>query len=192
MDASGIGDGFPLVGIAADRFVSAAPLIVAAVCSDGVALIATHSAKDDEPLLLLDDDDEDNEVGDGDLMEKSNSTLNATNGNNMTLQQPFPKDLPKRFRGPFRIHSLDRFGSCLVCAGWRADGEILADYCRSLAASEVTAFGEPQYGPEYGQYLAAEASLWMARCAVSDEVRVSEVVVIRKLPLIYFFRFLSN
>jgi hypothetical protein len=35
----------------ASPFVSAAPLIVAAVCRDGVAVVAAHTSTDDEPLL---------------------------------------------------------------------------------------------------------------------------------------------
>jgi hypothetical protein len=143
------GEGYPLAGVAPDRFVAAAPLIVAAVCSDGVAVVATHTAFRNEPLLL------------DDALDNATVISNAT-GSNIT---EIPKDLPKSFRGPFRIHTIDGFGTGLVCAGWRADGQILVDYCRSVASSEVSVFGEPTAGAEYGHYIASDASLWMAQNA---------------------------
>jgi hypothetical protein len=151
---SSSGEGYPLAGVAPDRFVAAAPLIVAAVCSDGVAVVATHTAFRDEPLLL-------------DVLDNATVISNATGGNITEI----PKDLPKSFRGPFRIHTIDGFGTCMVCAGWRADGQVLVDYCRSVASSEVSVFGEPTAGAEYGRYIASDASLWMAQNAayVSSE-----------------------
>jgi hypothetical protein len=140
------GEGYPLAGVAPDRFVAAAPLIVAAVCSDGVAVVATHTAFRNEPLLL------------DDALDNTTVISNATGGNITEI----PKDLPKSFRGPFRIHAIDGFGTCLVCAGWRADGQALVDYCRSVASSEVSVFGEPTAGAEYGHYIASDASEWMA------------------------------
>jgi hypothetical protein len=144
---------FPLAGVAPNPFVSAAPLIVAAVCSDGVVLVAVHTNFANEPLLL----DEADMVASDDNKNQTNTT---------TLQ-----DLPKGYRGPFRIYSVDGFGTGLVCAGWRADGQILAQYCRSLASEEVDVFGVPRPNADYGSYLASEASLWMAQCAVSERVR---------------------
>jgi hypothetical protein len=147
-------DGFPLAGMTADRFVSAAPLIVAAVCGDGVAVVATHTALGDEPLIL-----DDNEC----------NTTNASADASTVVANPL-QDLPKSYRGPFRIHSIDSFGTCLVCTGWRADGQALAEYFQKLASSSLAVFGEGKKTVDYGHTLSTEASLWMARCAVSERV----------------------
>jgi 20S proteasome alpha/beta subunit len=132
-------------GVGPDRFVSAAPLIVGAACADGVVLVAVHTAFSEEPLLL----DE----------EKSSS------------DDKF-QDLPREYRGPFRIYSIDNFGTSLACVGWRADGQILAKYCRRLAKAEMALFGAPrQQQSQYGNYLASETSSWMARTALSQRFR---------------------
>lgn len=143
---------YPLAGVSPDPFVAAAPLIIAAVCSDGVILVAVHTTFANEPLL-------------SDDTVSSSSSTSSTN-NSTSLQ-----DLPKSYRGPFRIYSIDGFGTGLICAGWRADGQILAEYCRSVASDELAVFGEPRQNDDYGNYLASETSLWMAQCAVSERVR---------------------
>ena len=75
------------------------------------------------------------------------------------------------FRLAFRIHQIDGHGTSLVCAGWRADAQIMVDYCRSLASTELAVFGESKPDSDYGQYIASEVSLWMAQRAVSERVR---------------------
>ena len=157
---------FPLVGVTPDPFVSAAPLIVAAVCSDGVVLVAVHTAFANEPLLLYDEkDDTVISTTFGDDNEKSNQTTTTTTSST-TL-----RDLPKGYRGPFRIHSVDGFGTGLVCCGWRADSNMLTQFCRSVASEEFDTFGAPRPNIDHGNYLASEVSLWMANCAVSERVR---------------------
>lgn len=153
-----------LHGLKPNHFVMAAPLVVAAVCKDGVAIVATHTASSKEPLLMdetfIENAVENFTAEDSFMSNSSESTQNA----------PLPLDLPLSFRGPFRIQTIDGFGTTLACAGWRTDGEMLASKCRSLAASELDRFGEPTNGFEYGRFLAEEASSWMAQCAVSDNV----------------------
>jgi hypothetical protein len=144
----------------ASPFVSAAPLIVAAVCRDGVAVVAAHTSTEDEPLLyhstLQDHIDEDSD----------------SNGVNV-------QDLPLDYGGPFRIHSIDSFGTTLVSAGWRSDCEVLANSCRSIAASQLARMGPPPAADTagsstlYGHFLATELSLYMSTCAVSERVRIA-------------------
>ena len=152
--------GVTLVGVAPDPFVAASPLIVAAVCSDGVVLIALHTAFATEPLLL-----------DPDEQQEDNKKEETSSDDDKNQTSSILGDLPKGYRGPFRIHSIDAFGTGLVTAGWRADGQILAQYCRTVASDELDVFGSPRTGSDYGTSLASEASLWMAHCAVSDKVR---------------------
>jgi hypothetical protein len=153
----------PLLGLKPDPFVMAAPLVVAAVCKDGVAIVATHTASSKEPLLM------DETIVENSL-ENVTAEDSATSNSSDSTQAPLPLDLPLSFRGPFRIQTIDGFGTTLAFAGWRTDGEMLASRCRSLAASELDRFGEPTNGVEYGRFLAEEASSWMARCAVSENV----------------------
>jgi hypothetical protein len=146
----------PLHGLKPDPFVLAAPLVVAAVCRDGVAIVATHTASSKEPLLM-------------DEAVIENPVENVTVEDSATSNS-LPLDMPLSFRGPFRIQTIDGFGTTLAFAGWRTDGETLASRCRLLASSELDRFGEPTNGVEYGRFLAEEASSWMARCAVSENV----------------------
>lgn len=150
----------PLHGLKPDKFVASAPLIVAAVCKDGVAVVATHTSPLKEPLLM----DETSPDGEDESEEETGRTDSATT----TIK--LPMDVPLSFRGPFRIQSVDGFGTSLACAGWRTDGEHLAAKFRSLASTEADLFGEPSNALEYGRFLAQEASTWMARCAVSESV----------------------
>jgi hypothetical protein len=146
----------PLHGLKPDTFVLAAPLIVAAVCQDGVVVLAAHTTADDEPLLY-------HSYPDGD----SNSS------NETTASSPF-QDLPSTFGGPFRIQPIDAFGTTLVCTGWRADCERLITRCRALATTEMSQFGAPSQRSIYGRYLATELSFYMAQCALSERVSMHE------------------
>lgn len=142
-------------GLQPDKFVQYAPLVVAAVCRDGVAIISAHTDESSEPLLYqsltIESDDD-----------ISNSDVGSAS--------PYD-DLPKDYGGPFRIHRLDGFGSVLAAAGWRSDCESLADKCRALAASELGRFGKPSRDSLYAEILAEETSLHLAQCAISDRFR---------------------
>lgn len=141
-----------LFGVSPDRFVASSPLVVGVSCSDGAVLVAVHAMFAEEPLLV-------------DADEESRTLNDGTNTTNRRLL-----DLPRQYRGPFRIYSVDSFGSCLVSAGWRTDGQTLAKYCRHLARDEISLFGVPCQTADHGKYLASEASVWMARSALSERV----------------------
>jgi hypothetical protein len=147
----------------ASQFVSAAPLIVAAVCRDGVAVVAAHTSTEDEPLLYhstLDDSAVESKDSEGDEHSVSIGVKDV-------------QDLPLDYGGPFRIHTIDSFGTTLVSAGWRSDCEVLANSCRSIAASQLASYGPPDTGSSlYGHFLATELSLYMSTCAVSERVRI--------------------
>jgi hypothetical protein len=152
----------PLHGVSPDRFVQGAPLTVAAVCRDGVALLAAHAPDDDEPLLYHRHFDE-NGV---DERPNQDSTENS----------PAFQDLPSDFGGPFRIHPIDGTGTVLASTGWRADCERLVAVAQSLASSERLRYGPPDIGQIYSQYLATELSLYMAQCAASEGLRALSCV----------------
>lgn len=134
-----------LLGRHADPLVSVAPLVIGTTCQDGCVLLAVHTMFAQEPLLL--DDTSSSEEDEG-------------------LQ-----GLPREYRGPFRVFSVDSHGTSIACAGWRADGQTLVDYCKHLAKKEVAIYGtRSQVDVQYGNYLATEASLWLARSAVSGKV----------------------
>ena len=155
---------------AGDPFVAAAPLIVAAVCSDGIAIVATHTAFSNEPLILDEGaTNATNETATSDASSDIDGNANATNTDHI------PRDLPRSYRGPFRINAVDGFGSCVVSAGWRADGEVIASYCRALASEELSIYGKPSFiNCDYGNFIASEASLFMAQCASSESVRTPD------------------
>lgn len=167
-------DLLPLYGTKPDKFVASAPLIVAAVCQNGVVIIATHTSVLTEPLLMEESQDgnDTQEQGAAPISESSDNS----NDDDTSSITKLPKDVPLSFRGPFRIQSIDGFGSTLVCAGWRTDGEHLAEKFRSLATAEANQFGEPSNAHEYGRFLAEEASTWMAKCAVYESVRPFSLV----------------
>ena len=144
---------------APNRFVSAAPLVIAAVCEDGVALVAFHLTTADNSLLFEE-------------TKQSNT------------EEPHIRDLSDRHLGALRIMPLDDEGTALVCVGWRTDCNIFASQCRSIAARE-----RDQYGTRilldgesietrrirsfsFGHFLANEAFKWMAQCHYSENVRI--------------------
>jgi hypothetical protein len=172
-----------LEGVAvASQFVSAAPLIVAAVCRDGVAVVAAHTSTEDEPLLYhstLQDHTtnintiDESENKDSDLIDEH--SVQARGNVNV-------KDLPLDYGGPFRIHPIDSFGTTLVGAGWRADCEILASRCRSIAASQLASMGPPAQGSLYGRLVSTDLSMYMSQCAVSERVSLSILHFDLRLP----------
>lgn len=152
-----------------DPFVTSAPLIVGAVCSDGVALLALHTSFADEPLLL--DADETRQESDEDAKETSAAQVDRNLTNTTSFNATISiTDVPRSYRGPFRVHVIDGFGTGMVCAGWRSHGQLMVDYCRDLAKEELQVFGPPRmtttYCQEYGRYLAQQTSAWMAYSAI--------------------------
>lgn len=170
-----------------DAYVSASPLSVAAVCSDGIALISLHFG------LELSSDD-------GSQREGFNER-----GVDGTLFH----DLPISSRGPLRIEPIHDNGattansmmtsSCsfrsppamaLITAGWRTDGMALADAARELMMEETSLYCLPlsvtmgttssdeghaatanDQQSYYGRRIADGLSYYMTKCAFSEGVR---------------------
>jgi hypothetical protein len=180
-------------GRGVDRFVRAAPLIVGVKCSDGVLLLAAHTFDDDEPLLYFypsgsDDDGVNRDVGSSSPSDGLTTTTTAASST-----PPSPargssfQNLPSHYAGPFRIQVIDP-SSCLAMAstGWRADCDDLVRMARALAAHELSRYGPPSGGAaadggsdadadRRGTVVSSDLSLYLARCAVSEDVRQSKI-----------------
>ena len=154
---------FPLMGVTPDPFIECSPLVVGVVCRDGVLLVALHSifsTENVESSLLRESFTDENNADDPENRPEINDLA-------------FQKDLPRRYRGPFRIHPLDSSGtSAMVCAGWRTDCQNLVNHIRSIDRREQVEFGDDvSRALEYGSFLASRASLLMANFCVSESRR---------------------
>jgi hypothetical protein len=79
------------------------------------------------------------------------------------------RDLPSGYRGPFRIYPVDPSGEiALACAGWRTDGQKLAEYLQSVDRKERQVFGTFLDVEEHGSFLACQASQILADRCVQD------------------------
>ena len=159
--SSGPAGAFPLAGIAPDPFVEASPLVVGVVCRDGVLLLAVHSifseaSNEDEWSLMVRESDL-NDDGVAVAEEDSVGSREAVSHGDI--------DLPRGYRGPFRIHALGADAGALVCAGFRTDGTILADRLRSFAQTDERVFG---IGATDGGAMADRAAAVLAKQAVSE------------------------
>ena len=67
-----------------------------------------------------------------------------------------------------KIVSLEDDGVKLITSGWRADGAIFCQKCRSILKSDTAVYGNAVDLTA----LASEASLWLSRCAYSGDVRL--------------------
>lgn len=168
-----------------DRFVSASPLVMAAICSDGICLLATHSSPAYEPLQIgvvevteqdaktatstrqrdsgVNAHDDEGRPSDG----ASNTVVNSKEDRTSQYQ-----DLPSLYRGPTRIAWIDdtRGGVCCVTSGWRTDCAMLISKCRSLVMSERSRYG--MVDRSTGYFVASAASMWLAHGVFSDSVSV--------------------
>ena len=180
----------------------ASPLLLAAICSDGIAFVATHTAQSYEPLLV-------------DCVIDSDDNCNNDEQNDLLLQ-----DLPSSYKGPTRIESImehlhtntntntntntdEQRGTCnsigLATAGWRADCISLVDKCRSIVKTQQSRYGiynqqlntqqnsaaesagrsdretivDNYEDDEMGYMISNMAYQWLAHCYVSETVRVS-------------------
>ena len=103
-----------------DPLVVASPIVAAAVCRDGIALLALHPS----PILAgVNGNDSDVTSDDDDTK----------------IKHPF-RDLPTDFAGPFRLPSLDR-QTVLLTAGWRVHAQFLIRQARALCQQENSLFG---------------------------------------------------
>jgi len=128
-----------------DPFVQASPLCAAAACVDGVVMVAFHTAPCEsyEPLLLNPDEKSvEEKIGGYRLL---NSSIDSQ-----------------------RIVSLADEGVKLITSGWRADGAVFCQKCRSILKSDTAVYGNAVDLTA----LASEASLWLSRCAYSGDVRL--------------------
>ncbi|GAX19272.1 hypothetical protein FisN_4Lh153 [Fistulifera solaris] len=142
-------------GTELDPFVTAAPMVLGAVCKDGVALIAAHTSSAEEPLLY---------------------SVHPQSSDDWFL------DLPENYAGPFRIRLVDRYGTVFVACGWRADGDYLWEKVKEVAAAEFLQHGPPSM-TYYRKYLASQLSLCMARCALSDQMRTLSSACLLVFPI---------
>lgn len=175
-----------------DRWVMASPLSCAAVCKDGIAIVATHesaaSSYSDEPLLLP----------------ITTTTTTATDSSDSTINKEEDKakgdekmmrfkSLPKTYKGPLRIEQiLDTTTSSyyILSAGWRTDCMTMKEYCRTKLHQERKKFGILSLGKEQttetstttkpqsmmindneSEILGESASFYMAQCEFSESVR---------------------
>ena len=174
-------ESFKVEGIQPDKFVQAAPLVIAAVCSDGVAVIAAHTLDENEPLLYFSSADQGSHPR-SELSTPSTPLL----------------DLPESFGGPFRIQTIDAYGTTLLATGWRADCDFLVEQAREMAAAEQLRHGTPSDSSSfYVSLLARELSLFMAQLAVSEGVRLysllnARLCLMRSVLMICVFFRLSD
>jgi len=168
---------FPLPGIKPDTFVLVSPLVIGVVCRDGVLLIALHEVfstehgRRNESTLLWKSNDS---IAQSQPQPQHHDGVNQTKVE--SLSELSQKDLPRSYRGPFRIYPLGSSGTtAMVCAGWRTDCQYLANCIRSIDKKEQLVFGSPSISSsavlEYGSYLACQASLLMAKLCVSMSKR---------------------
>lgn len=152
-----------LVGTRPDPFVAASPLLVAAVCADGIAMVATHTVSATERLLRSDG-----------WMDETNNNSGDKNTDQQPQTGPYKDLLVESGGGPYRIQSIGGSSSChaLLAAGWRADCDLLTAKVRSLWSKETAVYGPSKWGLPLARQLADEASWWMTQCAASESVRI--------------------
>ena len=169
-----------------NRFAALSPPAVAAVCRDGVVLVAVHSGPALEPLLVP--------AARAGSEEQSEATSEEDAGDDSGTKASALEDLPATYRGPFRVSPIDGHGTTLLSVGWRADCAAQAAKCRSLAAEEAATYGLGMgllgstggdgedgddavlMGPDYAAGIAADTSLWLAKCAISGGMRTMNCV----------------
>jgi len=185
--------------IVQDPYISSAPLIVATECSDGIALLALHPSFAEEPLLLdptIDEhvsspseeiipstssnveptkEEEEEETEDhGSIDDPKNTTVLPSEETPTSVRRTL-YDIPQSYRGPFRIYPIDRFGTSMICAGWRTHTQLMIESCRDVAKEELYVYGPPRmeqtYCVEYGNYLAQQTSVWLAYTGVMKRHR---------------------
>ena len=151
-----------------NKFVQSSPPCLAAVCKDGVALLAVHTNIQTSP-----------KTG-----KKNNENYHSSD----TLSFP---DLPLSSRCPLRIERLDDRGSALLTCGWRVDGIILAEMGRDLCSDELMRYGGTKdignrinkendgYGQWLGWALVRKLVKYEAKDSVSLQVCLIEKVYSR-------------
>ncbi len=165
------------LSIKPNKYVQSSPPCLAAVCKNGIALLALHSTNIQEERHIMKRDNDDSKIEEDKFM--------------------FP-DLPSGSRCPLRIERLDGRGSVLLTCGWRADGMILADIGRDLCRDEVMRYGRRWeiinknncksdnknnygYGSDgYGQWLGWGLVKQLVKYEAKDSVSLSEIALKRQ------------
>lgn len=125
--------------------VQAAPIVAAAVCRDGVVVLALH------PFVAWGQKEEDE---------------SDTNQTNSTSPKRRLHDVPPEMGGPFRLALLNNKGSMvLLTAGWRADAMAWTERLRDIAKDELRLTGTLS-----DCVLASQASLLLATSESSQKV----------------------
>lgn len=156
-----------------DAYVSASPLSVAAVCSDGIALISLHFGLESSS----DDGFHDLPISSrGPLRIEPIHDNGATTTNSMMTSSCSLRSPP---------------AMALITAGWRTDGMALSDAARELMMEETSLYclplsvtmgttGSDDEGDDviandqqsyYGRRIADGLSYYMTKCAFSEGVR---------------------
>lgn len=144
-----------------EPFVITSPLVLGAVCKDGVLLIAApadNGERNESVLLQKSWTCDDHDVDDTEV-----SKLHV----------------PRCYNGPFRICLLDSYcsnSSAMVCCGWREDSRYLVKRIRSICKKEWLVFGcadtdNSGSSLEYGSYLSSEVSSILSKLYVSESIR---------------------
>jgi hypothetical protein len=131
--------------------VVAAPVVAAAVCRDGIVLLAGHAAAA------------------GSLLSPTDRSSEAiTPPEQPTVETSLLQDLDVDFAGPFRIQSMDRQGTTLLTVGWRPDADLLTRAARRMVADEREVLGTLSVLPP--QVLAAQVAGVLAELALVGQV----------------------
>jgi hypothetical protein len=140
--------------------VVAAPVVAAAVCRDGIVLLAGHAAAAASSLLS---------PTDRSSSEASHRTPpEGPDKQEPTVETSLLQDLDADFAGPFRIQSLDRQGTTLLTVGWRPDADLLTRAARRMVADEREVLGTLSVLPP--QVLAAQVAGVLAELALVGQV----------------------
>ena len=130
-----------------DRYVAASALSVAAVCSDGIALVSLHFSD----YLNTEHSDGGNSRSAPNMSATKTDTSSDEKAESIKDVLSRFCDLPMTSRGPLRIDPIYESDNevqfpppmSLLTAGWRTDGMALADAARELMMEEVRLYCLP-------------------------------------------------
>jgi hypothetical protein len=175
-------------GPGVDRFVAASPLSVAAVCQDGILILATHTSPGQEPLLLMDPLSSIHAAATEDKYSSEGSSAPSPDeptceeGKTTTTKELYPRLTSQNYQGPRRISFLplssqvNQSGTssrmCLVTAGWRTDCQAIVQRARGLVSSQQIRYGDDgDTAAATLFFLSQSLSSWLAHSTVSESMR---------------------
>ena len=147
------GDGAVEIPEGMNPLVVSSPVVAAAVCRDGIVLLACHHKILASPQQQQQQPSEVNDDSRDDDVDDSSS-------------QNLFRDLPVEFGGPFRIQSLDLQGTALMTAGWRPHAHYFIAKAQELYKDENETVGSDVSIA----LLASQLSLLLATTAVGSDV----------------------